>query len=142
MNLTQRTKEYHSSHSLVYSCQYHVIWCTKYRRPVLTEEMQALLKECVKEKESEYGYDVHETQAMADHTRLILIYNQDQPGMIGLIGTILGNNHINIADMTVGRSHIGELAVTIINIDSAVPHDVLQHISNQDQISFVKQVKL
>ena len=73
---------------------------------------------------------------------MILIYNQDRPGMIGLLGTILGDHNINIADMTVGRSEIGELAVTMINVDSHVPRDVLQHISNQDRISFVKQVKL
>jgi len=73
---------------------------------------------------------------------MILIYNQDLPGMIGLLGTILGDHNINIADMTVGRSNVGELAVTMINVDSHVPRDVLQHISNQDQISFVKQVKL
>ena len=73
---------------------------------------------------------------------MILIYNQDLPGMIGLLGTILGDHNINIADMTVGRSEIGELAVTMINVDSHVPRDVLQHISNQDRISFVKQVKL
>ena len=59
---------------------------------------------------------------------MVLLYNQDQPGMIGLVGTILGENNINIADMTVGRSEVGELAVTIINVDSPVPRDVLQHI--------------
>ncbi|MCZ6680436.1 MAG: phosphoglycerate dehydrogenase [Candidatus Poribacteria bacterium] len=73
---------------------------------------------------------------------MILISNQDQPGMIGLIGTILGHNHINIADMAVGRSRIGEHAVMVINVDSLVPRDVIQHIANQDQIFFVKQVKL
>ena len=73
---------------------------------------------------------------------MILIYNQDLPGMIGLLGTILGDHNINIANMTVGRAQVGELAVMMINVDSHVPRDVLQHISNQDRISFVKQVKL
>ena len=73
---------------------------------------------------------------------MLLLYNQDQPGMIGLIGTILGNNQINIADMTVGRSRIGDLTVTIINLDNPAPRDVLQHLSNQNQISNVKQIKL
>ena len=73
---------------------------------------------------------------------MILIYNQDQPGMIGMLGTILGNHHINISDMTVGRSHIGERAVMVINVDSQAPREVLQHIANQNRIYFVKQVKL
>lgn len=73
---------------------------------------------------------------------ILLIYNRDQPGMIGLIGTILGEQGINIADMTVGRSRIGELAVTLINVDSLVPRGVLQTIAAQKKIDFVKQVFL
>ena len=37
---------------------------------------------------------------------ILLIYNSDQPGMIGIMGTILGEHGINIADMTVGRSRL------------------------------------
>ena len=72
----------------------------------------------------------------------LLIYNLDLPGMIGLLGTILGNHNINISDMAVGRASIGERAVMVINVDSHVPREVLQQIANQDQIDFVKQIKL
>ena len=73
---------------------------------------------------------------------ILLIYNSDQPGMIGLMGTILGEHGINIADMTVGRSRLWELAVTLINVDSPVPRHVLQTIASQKKIDFVKQVFL
>lgn len=73
---------------------------------------------------------------------ILLIYNRDQPGMIGLMGTILGEHGINIADMTVGRSRLWERAVTLINVDSPVPRNVLQTIAAQKQIDFVKQVFL
>ena len=73
---------------------------------------------------------------------ILLIYNRDQPGMIGLIGTILGEHNINIADMTVGRSRIGEVALTLINVDSLVPRNVLKSIAAQKKIDFVKQVIL
>ncbi len=73
---------------------------------------------------------------------MLLIYNRDRPGMIGLIGTILGEHRINISDMTVGRSCSGELAVTLITVDSPVPRGVLQTIAVQNQIDFVKQVFL
>ena len=73
---------------------------------------------------------------------ILLIYNRDQPGMIGLIGTILGEHNINIADMTVGRSRIGEVALTLINVDSLVPRNVLKSIAAQKRIDFVKQVIL
>ena len=73
---------------------------------------------------------------------ILLIYNSDQPGMIGLMGTILGEHNINIADMTVGRSRLWELALTLINVDSPVPRHVLQTIASQKKIDFVKQVFL
>ena len=73
---------------------------------------------------------------------ILLIYNSDQPGMIGLIGTILGKHNINIADMTVGRSRIGEVALTLINVDSLVPRSVIKTIAAQKKIDFVKQVIL
>ena len=73
---------------------------------------------------------------------ILLIYNRDQPGMIGLIGTILGEHNINIADMTVGRSRIDEVALTLINVDSLVPRNVLKTIAAQEKIDFVKQVIL
>lgn len=71
---------------------------------------------------------------------ILLIYNRDQPGMIGLIGTILGKHNINIADMTVGRSVIGEYALTVITVDSLVPRNVINTIAAQEKIDFVKQV--
>ena len=73
---------------------------------------------------------------------ILLIYNRDQPGIIGLIGTILGEHKINIADMTVGRSRVEDVAFTLINVDSLVPRDVIQKIAAQDKIAFVKQVIL
>ena len=49
---------------------------------------------------------------------------------------------INIADMTVGRSRLGEIAVMLINVDSPVPRDVLQTLTAAKQIDLVKQVAL
>ena len=73
---------------------------------------------------------------------ILLIYNRDQPGIIGLIGTILGEHKINIADMTVGRSRVEDVAFTLINVDSLVPRDVIQKIAAQEKIAYVKQVIL
>ena len=72
MKLEQANKPYHTDHSIVYSCQYHVIFCPKYRRPVLTEVVAARMKELVIEKQSEYGYAVMEMEVMPDHVHLLL----------------------------------------------------------------------
>ena len=45
MNIVDTNKEYKTTNTLVYSCQYHIIFTTKYRRQVLTDVIQNRLKE-------------------------------------------------------------------------------------------------
>ena len=73
---------------------------------------------------------------------IILIYNLDIPGMIGRIGTVLGKHEINIADMTCGRKQIGSLALMLINIGESIPIEIMHEISELDNVTFAKQIKL
>lgn len=50
----------------MYSCQYHVIFCSKYRRKVLTDAVAARMKELVLAKQAEYGYSVIEMEVVLD----------------------------------------------------------------------------
>lgn len=75
MNYEQTTKKYIHEHSVVYSCQYHIVFCPKYRRKVLIDGVDARLKELVFEKQSEYGYEVIEIEVMPDHVHLLLSIN-------------------------------------------------------------------
>ena len=72
MRLEQVEKPYHTDHSIVYSCQYHVIFCPKYRRPVLEEAVAKRLKEMILEKQGEYGYAVMSMEIMPEHVHLLL----------------------------------------------------------------------
>jgi putative transposase len=72
MELRQPNKPYHTDHSIVYSCQYHVIFCPKYRRKVLTGAIVETMKALVLEKQAEYGYTVIEMEVMPDHVHLLL----------------------------------------------------------------------
>jgi D-3-phosphoglycerate dehydrogenase len=56
---------------------------------------------------------------------LLVLANDDVPGVIGRIGTLLGAHGINIAGMQLGRKAPGGRAVSILNLDSAVPDAVL-----------------
>jgi D-3-phosphoglycerate dehydrogenase len=56
---------------------------------------------------------------------LILIRNDDTPGVVGRIGTKLGEHAINIARMNVGRKPGSGRAVMLIEVDAAVPAEVL-----------------
>ena len=72
MRLEQTEKPYHTDHNIVYSCQYHVIFCPKYRRAVLEDAVARRLKEMILEKQAEYGYAVMSMEIMSEHVHLLL----------------------------------------------------------------------
>lgn len=59
---------------------------------------------------------------------LLLVSNNDTPGYVGRIGTILGNAGVNIATMKVSRNRKGEGALMAISVDDSVPDDVMESI--------------
>jgi D-3-phosphoglycerate dehydrogenase len=73
---------------------------------------------------------------------VLLIKHTDKPGMIGNIGTLLGKSNINIAEMQVGRKSQGGEAVTIVNVDSCVPAEILEQIKALPNVSRVSHVSL
>ena len=73
---------------------------------------------------------------------MLFVQNNDVPGIIGQIGTILGKNGINIAGMSFGRDEKGGTAVSILNIDSDVPKAVLEEMRKAKNIKEVKLVKV
>lgn len=56
---------------------------------------------------------------------MLLVKNEDTPGVIGHVGTLLGDHAINIARMNVGRKPGSGRAVMLIEVDGEVPGDVL-----------------
>ena len=71
MQLLTKQTEYKHQPSIVFRCDYHIIWCTKYRRPVLESPIAERLKFLIYEKQDEYGYEVLEVEIMPDHVHLV-----------------------------------------------------------------------
>jgi len=55
---------------------------------------------------------------------MVMIFNDDQPGVIGLVGMVFGNNKINIADMMLSRQK--NTAMMVLKLDEAIPTKVMQ----------------
>lgn len=89
MEIQNSSKKYTSKSHLVYSCQYHVIFCSKYRRPVLTEGVDVRLKELILEKQNEYNYEILDMEVMPDHVHLIIDVNP-KIGIFSIISKIKG----------------------------------------------------
>jgi D-3-phosphoglycerate dehydrogenase len=73
---------------------------------------------------------------------MLVFANRDTPGVIGKIGTILGSNQINIAGMQLGRVAPHDMAVAVVNVDSAIPPDILREIRRLPNIVDARLVEL
>jgi D-3-phosphoglycerate dehydrogenase len=76
------------------------------------------------------------------HGHMMIARNRDEPGVIGLIGTILGENDVNIAGMYNGRETIGGEALTVYSLDDPVPETVREEILADDRVTDVTYIAL
>jgi D-3-phosphoglycerate dehydrogenase len=78
---------------------------------------------------------------------LIFLRNRDVPGVIGKIGTTLGEHKINIANFSLGRrAHDGEggvrQAIAVVHVDSRVPENVLAELRKIGAVEFARAIRL
>ncbi len=59
---------------------------------------------------------------------MLLVYNKDVPGVIGALGTTLGNNNVNISRMTVGREEASNQNIILLSTDQVISKDVLEKV--------------
>lgn len=90
MEIANPTKQYHHEPHSVHSCQYHIIFCPKYRRKVLEDKIADRLKELVEEKQDEFGYELLEMEVMPDHIHLLLDISP-KTSIYTVIGKIKGH---------------------------------------------------
>ena len=83
--------KYKSNNNIVYSCKYHVVWCPKYRRKVLTGNIELRLKELIQETCEELQCELIELELMPDHVHL-LVDVDPQFGIHTLIKAIKGKS--------------------------------------------------
>jgi D-3-phosphoglycerate dehydrogenase len=73
---------------------------------------------------------------------VLLLKNKDRPGIVGYLGTLMARHNVNIASMSLSRDTAGGRALTVLNLDSVPPPEVLDEIQRDPDISNVKVVKL
>ena len=71
---------------------------------------------------------------------MLVVRNDDRPGMIGLVGTIVGEAGLNIADMDVGQAPNGASAMMVLSITGAVPAEVCERLRGIEGIVSVDAI--
>jgi len=62
-------------------------------------------------------------------SHMLYVTNEDKPGLIGLLGTVLGDAGLNIATFQLGRTEAGGDAIALVEVDQAVPAEVLAKVA-------------
>jgi putative transposase len=63
--------EYKSNNNIVFSCKYHIVWCPKYRRKVLIDEVEIRLKEIIYQIAKELRVEIIEMETDKDHIHIL-----------------------------------------------------------------------
>jgi D-3-phosphoglycerate dehydrogenase len=83
-----------------------------------------------------YGYDLD----MAFHPAMAFFRYEDRPGIVGIVGTLLGEAGVNIANMQVARQTEGGEALMGLALDSEIPGGVLSGIAKDAKFKDAKLI--
>lgn len=78
---------------------------------------------------------------VATEGRVLVAYNIDRPGIIGSVGTLLGEHGVNIGFMQVGRKEVGAYAVMVLGIDTPLSGVVKERLKSLDYLKDVRFVE-
>ena len=73
---------------------------------------------------------------------LLFVQNNDVPGVIGKVGTLLGDNDINIAAYLLSREKNKNLAFAVIRLDDIVKPEIIRMLNTISELKFVRQINL
>jgi D-3-phosphoglycerate dehydrogenase len=80
--------------------------------------------------------DINLDAEFAPH--MLYVINEDKPGFIGKLGTLLGDAKVNIASFALGRSAPGADAIALVEVDGAVPETVIAEIRKLPPVKMAK----
>jgi len=73
---------------------------------------------------------------------MLVLMNNDKPGVIGNIGTILGQNGINISRMQFGRESQGGLAMSVVSVDSPISDELMARIKQLPNVLSARMIRI
>jgi putative transposase len=125
------------NNNVVYSCKFHVVWCPKYRRPVLVDGVDERLKAIIRDVVSETRSELLELEVMPDHVH-ILVEVDPQFGIHKLVKLAKGRSSRLLRDEFPWlRSRIPTLwtnSYFVATVGGAPLAVVRQYIENQKRV--------
>ena len=129
--------EFTSNHNVTFACTYHVVFCPKYRRKVLDEQVATRLKQLIKAVCQGTASPLIEMEVMPDHVHL-LIGCDPQFGINRLVRSIKGVSSRTLRpEFPALKSRLPSLwtnAYFVATVGGAPPAVIKQYIENQKNV--------
>lgn len=129
--------EIRSNNNVVYRCTYHVVWCPKYRRPVIKGDIDTRLKQIIREVCAERGSRIVELETMPDHVHL-LVECDPQYGIHRLVKQIKGrSSRLLRQEFPSLKSRLPTLwtnSYFVVTVGGATLEEVKKYVENQRNV--------
>ena len=79
---------------------------------------------------------------MAPSEHMLFLTYTDVPGVVGRVGTALGENNVNIASMQVGRTEEGGTALMGLNVDTPISDALMERINAKAEVAEAWRIEL
>lgn len=126
--------EIRSNRDVVYRCRFHIVWCSKYRRPVLTGDVEARLTTIIRRVCAERDAPLTELETMPDHVQLFVTVDP-QYGVHRLVKEIKArSSRLLRQEFPTLRSRLPTLWTNnyfVATIGDAPPEAVAQYLGDQ-----------
>ncbi len=84
--------------------------------------------------------DAHEVEVNPMNNCVLLLQNNDTPGMVGVIGSVIGKHHCNIANMTLSRNESGGTALSVYELDGTPAKAAIDELARVEKVEAVRVV--
>lgn len=129
--------KFKSNRNIVFNCQYHVVWCVKYRRKLLTGEIEQRLKEILATVAQELSFEIEEMETDRDHVHL-LINCDPQFGIHQIVKRLKGRSSRELRqEFSILRSRVPSLwtnSYFVATVGGAPLEVIKQYIRNQQLV--------
>ena len=79
---------------------------------------------------------------MKPEGNMLFMQNMDVPGVIGKVGSILGENKVNIGEYLLSRTSKNDIAYAVVKLDCKLDSHIIESLQNLDEIVKIHQLKL
>ena len=120
----------------VYSIQYHLVWCTKYRRRVLSDEIENKLKEIIREISKDNNFTIEEIETDLDHIHMLIDCSPQHyiPNIIkalkGVSARLLFKEHPELKSMLWG-GHLWNPSYFVATVSENTEEQIRDYIRSQ-----------